>query len=136
MCNYYNASARSVNTCGYANGCTSNGYTANGCVSTYNGCGNQFMCRDCNGNIWVRNTSCCGCATSYCGGCNHTYCGTNLLTDDTQTANTNQRNGNFTCVTFCGDTANTFATQASTTNGCGRCQRRCGGGCWNVNRCS
>lgn len=74
-----------------------------GNTSTYNTCGygcggaRQTFCRDCCGNLRMRQTcaNCCGC---------HNLCGYNTSADNgTATQNGNsQTGGRFTCVTFCG----------------------------------
>ncbi len=133
MCNFYNASASSAsNNCNYASYANSTNY--------FNGWGTQFMCRDCNGNIYARNVTNCGCSSCCRCNCCHNSCnccqngcGSNSGND---AATGNNGNGNFTCVTFCGNTLNGFtqSTTATTTNrgcgcGCGW-QRRCGYRSW------
>ena len=85
MCNFYNT-AGNVN--GYS-GCGCH-FCGNGNFGLW-GCGRQWMCRDCNGNIRVNQRNTCG------RGCNN-GCG------GSATGNTTNGNGGFTCVTFCGNT--------------------------------
>ncbi len=127
MCNMYNTSARSVsNTCFDT--------TNYGCGRNYNGCNGQFMCRDCNGNIWARNITSCG--YNRCGGCGcGCGCFGSTFYNQNENAvvanNTGYGNHGFTCVTFCGNTTATQTQTGSTTtttNGCGTCNRGCG---WN-----
>ena len=131
MCNMYNASARSVST--------TCGYTANyGCGNYYNGWNGQYMCRDCNGNIWARNLTNCGCHQCSCCGCS-CGCGNTQSNNGAATGNNGNSNTNgngFTCVTFCGNTAATQTTATTdTTTGCynrGCGYNRCG---WNRSGC-
>ncbi|MBE5740393.1 MAG: hypothetical protein E7349_06035 [Clostridiales bacterium] len=131
MCNFYNASASSVlNNCNYASYANSTNYS--------NGWGTQYMCRGCNGNIYARNATNCGCSSCChcncchnCCNCCQNSCGNNN-TNSNDTATGNNGNGSFTCVTFCGNTLNGLtqnASTATTNSGCGcgygyGCQRR------------
>ena len=125
MCNLYNAGAWNT-----AMGCrNNNGYYAGG----------QRMCRDCNGNIWMRvttNHGCCSC----CNNCWDNVCGN--ASNVTNTQNSNGVTGGYGCVTLCGISANT-TLQAETTNATTYPMRRCGcNGCghhrcngWNYSGC-
>lgn len=87
MCNQY--------TTGFNFGQGACGYNTTGCG--YNTCGRQqWICRDCCGNIWVnQQRRSCG-----CGGCGN-LCGNNA-NNVGSTQNGNGQTGRFTCVTFCG----------------------------------
>ena len=103
------------NTCSnYTGGCY-NYAQANTATGYGTGCGfNQRICRDCCGNIWVRqNVSIC---CNRC--CHHCSCGNNGTSGNT---NGNGGNGNsYGCFTICGrifngTTQNAAATQNVTT---------------------
>lgn len=105
MCNFYNTS----NTNGYS-GCGYSSYN-NSCNSCCNrsglfGCARQWICRDCNGNIFVnQRNSGCGCCQHTCG-CQHNCgCGCGNGTS----GNSSGSNGGFACFTVCGNT-NTATT--------------------------
>lgn len=131
MCNMYNmvSSRTGCNFCGC------------GCdwLNTLFGGRTQTVCRDCCGNLQVRNY---GCNTwNQCGGCNHgCHCGCHFGNNDTVSNNTSGNangtvnNGNgYVCVTRCGQfnpVAQTTGTATtSSCNGYGY-QTRCG-----CNRC-
>lgn len=99
--------------------------TCNSCSSLWNsfGCSNTFnrslqsICRDCNGNIWVRaanGNSSCGCNAYHC-----CYpCACNTCGYNTSNANLATNNGygcNRSCVTLCG---NSFGLSQNR-SGCG-----------------
>ena len=132
MCNYYNMTRNGYTNCGETYGCAN--YTRANTIS--NGCGSQYMCRDCCGNVWVRtmNCGCSGCCNSCChNGCNN-GCGGGVNENTNGSATGNNGNGHFACVTFCGNTlnglmqTNNTATNA-TTYPCGRCNRCARSGC-------
>ena len=100
MCNLCNTGLNYGRSgCGYNN----SGWNTCGCGTGVWGCGRQWICRDCCGNIRVnqgyQNT--CGC---------HNSCGNGGNT----TQNGNGNTGRFTCVTFCGVGNNTATTAANT----------------------
>lgn len=99
------------NTCtNYTNGCynyTQANTTGNNC-----GCGcNQRICRDCCGNIWVRQNVSRGnrCCSQGCG-CN--TCGTGGNTAENGGGGVN--GVNYGCFTICGRIFNGAATQTAT----------------------
>ncbi len=113
MCNFCNVSSgcsgtTTASSCGY--GCTQ---------SFWNG-GLQRICRDCYGNIRVRQSGCgcnagCGCSsTSQCG--SNCGCG---CSNNVNNGNSENNNGGFTCVTFCGNARNTGTTANTSTSNCG-----------------
>ena len=126
MCNLYNVGAWN---------------TTAGCRTNY-GCyaGGQRMCRDCNGNVWVRittdNCSCCGSCyyNNTCYGNNIYNTGCNSCRERGNTQNVATANGGYGCITLCGISANT-TSQTTNNNATTYPTRRCGcgGGC---NRCS
>ena len=100
MCNFYNTS----NTNGYS-GCGYGSYN-NGCNS-YGlfGCARQWICRDCNGTIFVnQRNSGCGCQ-HHCGCQQNCGCGCSNGTS----GNSSGGNGGFACFTVCGN-SNTSTT--------------------------
>lgn len=109
MCNTCNSCGGLWNLFG---GCGCN----NGCGNTFNG-NSQFICRDCNGNIWVRTSngnSCCGC--NACHSCNSSTwnnCGCNNSNGSLLTAN--GCGCNRACVTVCGNAL----TLSQNRSGCG-----------------
>ena len=116
MCKLCNASAWSTTT---------------GCGTNY-GCyaGGQRMCRDCNGNIWMRVTTACGCC-GY-GGWN-SGCGNGTTITNTQNDNTIV--GECGYMTLCGACANT-TSQSETVNSTTYPIRRCGCNTCGYNRCN
>ena len=120
MCNTCNTTARSCqNCCSNSYGCNGLFNLLNGNSCHYNGCsswggwGNQRICRDCNGNIWVRVSCGNSCCHNSCGCHNGCSCGCN--NGGSTAGNASNGSGSFRCITFCGnsDTSNT----ASTLNG-------------------
>ena len=116
MCNLYNTANASV-----------------GCRTNYNTCyaNNQRMCRDANGNVWVRVANDTSCQTSCCHCCNH--CCHSCCSNGSGNGNTSQNdtaNGGYGCITLCGVSVNGSAQNI--TNGAmatPRCARnRCGCG--------
>ena len=98
MCNQY--------TTGFNIGQIGCGYGYNTCYGN-GGLGRQTICRDCCGNIVVRQrrNHCCGC---------HNCCNCNGNGNGGVTQNGGaQANGRFTCVTFCGVNNTTAATTSA-----------------------
>ena len=130
MCNMYNASTFS-NSNGY--GCSS--YYNNSCNSNW-AWGSQRICRDCNGNIWVRTGSngCgCSCGCSSCCNCGCNSCSSNGNSTDANTNGNGNGNGDgsFACVTFCGDYASNLLQTSTATSGSGSYSRSCRCRRWN-----
>ena len=119
MCNFYNVGTRNTSIgCGMNYG----GWNSNG----------QRMCRDSNGNVWMRiATNDCGycgsCCYHNCCGCNH-GCGNNGG-GNTSGSQNDTTNGGYGCVTLCG--VSLHATAQQTTNDTTTTTRRCG-----CNRCA
>ncbi len=92
-------------------------FTTNGncnCCRYYNGCYgygtcSQRICRDCCGNIWVRQTTNCNC------GCNN-GCGCGNNGNGSTSSNNGNGNGQgFACVTFCGNSSNSSGQTTTST---------------------
>ncbi len=100
MCNFCNV-GRSTCGCGSC-GCLANSLFAGS---------NQSICRDACGNIRVRQ---CGCQNQ-CG-CNHNCCCQNSCGSNSGNTGSNDAstgNGQFTCLTFCGNAATNGTASAS-----------------------
>ena len=139
MCNTCNSSGFSNGRCGYFTTSTNNGFGCGcgcfcnnlwnlfngnccGCNSGYNPC-YQRICRDCNGNIRVSNSSTCGWST-WNNGCNggwstwnngwngnsgHSGCGCE---------NGNARSADIRLITVCGNSGNTDNSRRSRHSEC------------------
>ena len=120
MCNNCNWSNRSSCGCGCGCGCNQCGCNQCSLFNTLFG-SSQSVCRDCCGNLVVRNGNGCGNARNSCG------CGCGSW-NNTASANTSNGNGNngFACVSYCqrvNDNATAYSGCNSTYNetGYGRC---------------
>ena len=120
-CNGYTWNARSGG-CGYNGRNVSCGSTS--LWDLFFG-GNQTVCRDCCGNLRVRNGCGCACCNSCNCGCS---CGCNGGSGSQNESGNSQNDNGFSCVTFCGNYASPFVS--SGTQGASRCVRQ---GEWNGN---
>lgn len=128
MCNTCNSSVFSGSGCG-CNSCGNslfnlfggNSCGCNSCCNNGSNFGFQRICRDCNGNIRVRNSNCCG-----CNGCSNNWnwwnngwngwnwwnngCNCDCSSD---WSNGNSRSGDIRLITVCGNSGNTDNSRQS-----------------------
>lgn len=107
MCNFCNTGFNFGRS-----GCCGCSSCSCGCGSSLWSWGNQRICRDCNGNIWVnqRNSNGCGCGCD-CNSCNNS-CNCNGNGTDTAENGNGNSGRSFTSITFCGSSNGTATTVA------------------------